>query len=113
MTHYDDEALFEYVEGTSRIAADIESHVASCAECSEEVGEHREMIETVMREGGFESVRREEVLHLIHEHGTLARARAEAERYANEAIESLSVFPLTPYRQALLSVPRFIIEREM
>jgi tetratricopeptide (TPR) repeat protein len=44
LTHYDDEALFEYVEGTSPIAADIESHVAACAECSEEVGEHREMI---------------------------------------------------------------------
>jgi tetratricopeptide (TPR) repeat protein len=44
LTHYDDEALFEYVEGTSRIAADIESHVASCVECSDEVGEHREMI---------------------------------------------------------------------
>ena len=75
--------------------------------------EHREMIETVMREGGFKSVRREDVLGLIHEHGTLARARAEAQRYADEAIESLSVFPNSPYRQALLSIPRFIVEREM
>lgn len=44
MTHYDDEALFEYVEGTSPIAADIASHVSSCDRCSSEVGEHREMI---------------------------------------------------------------------
>src|SRR6185436_7861468 len=76
-------------------------------------GQHREMIETVMRECGFESVRREEVLSVIHEHGTLARARAEAQSYADAAIESLSIFPPSPYRQALLSVPRFIIEREM
>ncbi len=41
------------------------------------------------------------------------RARAEAGRYAGEAIESLSIFPPSLYRQALLSVPRFIIEREM
>lgn len=75
--------------------------------------EHRLMIETVVRERGFESVRREEVLRLIHEKGTLKRARAEAERYAREAIESLSIFPPSPYRQALLSVPRFIVEREM
>lgn len=75
--------------------------------------EHRRMIETVMRERGFESVRREDVLRLIHEKGTLRRARVEAERYANEAIDSLNIFPPSPYRQALLSVPRFIIEREM
>jgi len=75
--------------------------------------EHRHMIETVMRERGFQSVRREEVLRLMHEKGTLDRARAEARRYAAEAIQSLNIFPSSPYRQALLSVPRFIVEREM
>ena len=73
----------------------------------------RRMIETVMQEREFHSVRREDVLRLIRETGTLSRARAAAERYANEAIESLSLFPPSPYRQALLSVPRFIVEREM
>ena len=75
--------------------------------------DHRRLIDTVIRERTFETVRREEVLELIHENGTLKRARAEAERYAAEAIESLSIFPPSPYRQALLSVPRFIVEREM
>jgi octaprenyl-diphosphate synthase len=75
--------------------------------------EHRRMIETVMQERAFQSVRREEVLRLIHENGTLKRAGAEARRYAAEAIESLSLFPPSPYRQALLSVPHFIVEREM
>ena len=75
--------------------------------------EHRRMIETVMKEREFDSVRRDEVLSLIRDTGTLARARAEAERYANEAIESLGIFPPSTYRQALLSVPRFIVEREM
>lgn len=79
----------------------------------EDNAEHRDMIETVMRERGFESVRREDVLTLIHEKGTLQRARAEAERYAAQAIESLDIFPPSTYRQALLSVPRFIVEREM
>ncbi|MFL6215670.1 MAG: polyprenyl synthetase family protein [Blastocatellia bacterium] len=75
--------------------------------------EHRVMVETVMREGGFETVKREEVLHLIDERGTLERARAAARHYANEAIESLDLFPHSPYRQALMSVPRFIVERDM
>jgi octaprenyl-diphosphate synthase len=79
----------------------------------ESLDEHREMIETVMREGGFQSVRREEVLNLICERGTLARARAEAQRYADEAVQSLAIFPDSPYRQALLSVLHFIVEREM
>lgn len=43
-THYDDEALFEYIEGTSPIARDIESHVSECAECSAEIVEQREMM---------------------------------------------------------------------
>jgi tetratricopeptide (TPR) repeat protein len=42
--HYDDQALFEFVEGTSSISADIETHVSSCDRCSAEVGEQREMI---------------------------------------------------------------------
>jgi octaprenyl-diphosphate synthase len=75
--------------------------------------EHRLMIEAVIRERGFESVRREDILQLILKKGTLKRARAEAERYATEAIESLNILPHSKYRQALSSVPRFIVEREM
>ncbi len=74
---------------------------------------HRQMIETVMRERGFESVSRDEVLRLIREHGTVDRARHQARRYAEEAADALRIFPPSPFRQALSSVPRFILEREM
>jgi octaprenyl-diphosphate synthase len=76
-------------------------------------GQHRQMIETVMRERGFESVKREEVLRVINESGTLGRARSEALRYAGEALDALNVFPPSQFRRALASVPRFIIERDM
>jgi octaprenyl-diphosphate synthase len=76
-------------------------------------GQHRQMIETVMRERGFESVKREEVLRLIDESGTLGRARSEALRYAGEALDALNLFPPSQFRRALASVPRFIIERDM
>ena len=75
--------------------------------------EHRSLIETVILERGFDSVGRDEVLRLIDEHGTLARARREARHYADQATEALSVFPPSQFRRALLSVPRFIIERDM
>jgi len=74
---------------------------------------HRSLVETVMREQGFVSVQREELLNLLIESGALERARAEARRYAEEASQCLNIFSPTRYRQALLSVPRFIVEREM
>lgn len=44
MTHYDDESLFQYAEGSSPIAQEIESHVSACGDCATEVGGHREMV---------------------------------------------------------------------
>jgi octaprenyl-diphosphate synthase len=80
----------------------------------EQTGErHRRMIETVMEEHGFVSVRREDLLDLLIDTGALARARSEAKRYANEAAQCLSIFPPSKHRQALLSIPRFIVERDM
>lgn len=50
MTHFDDDTLFEYVEGTSPVDADIASHVTSCGQCSTEVEERRELIATLAGE---------------------------------------------------------------
>jgi tetratricopeptide (TPR) repeat protein len=50
MTHFDDDTLFEYVEGTSPVDADIASHVSSCGHCSTEVEERRELIATLATE---------------------------------------------------------------
>jgi octaprenyl-diphosphate synthase len=73
----------------------------------------RDMIETVMRERGFKSVPRDEVLRVLAEHEALDRARATAKRYAAQAADALGVFTDSRYRQALLSIPQFIIERDM
>jgi tetratricopeptide (TPR) repeat protein len=43
--HYDDTALFEYVEGISDEAAEIEQHVAGCERCEAELAEVREMVD--------------------------------------------------------------------
>jgi len=73
----------------------------------------REMIETVMRERGFQSVARDQVLRMLVDYQALDRARAAAKRYARQAAEALSIFAGSQYRRALLSVPRFIVERDM
>lgn len=43
-THYDEDALLEYVEGTSAIGDEIASHAASCKKCASEIHAHREII---------------------------------------------------------------------
>ena len=74
---------------------------------------HRRLVETVVTEGAFESVTREEILALVVDNGTLDRARAEARRYAGLAAAALEAFPESDFRHALLSIPNFIVERDM
>lgn len=47
MAHYDDETLFQYVEGTSPIASEIALHVSSCGVCAEEIGGHQEIVDVL------------------------------------------------------------------
>jgi octaprenyl-diphosphate synthase len=75
--------------------------------------EHRRAVETVVLEGGFESVSRDRILGLVRDSGTLDRARAEARRYAARAAGALDDVPDSEFRRALLSIPNFIVEREM
>jgi len=50
MSHFDDEALFEFVEGTSPIAGEIAVHLEGCPECAQEVGSHREIVGLLQKE---------------------------------------------------------------
>jgi octaprenyl-diphosphate synthase len=75
--------------------------------------EHRRAVEAVVTEGTFGTVTRDDILSLVVEHGTLDRARAEARRYAGLATAALDGFPDSEFRRALLSIPNFIVERDM
>jgi tetratricopeptide (TPR) repeat protein len=80
MTHYDDQSLFEYVEGTSPIASDIESHVAGCDRCSLEVGEQREMIAHLTSGDAWQTVQQESPRQFVLNVSAFAeRARQEDE----------------------------------
>src|SRR5258708_3648718 len=43
MSHYDDEALLMYAEGSSPIGEEITAHVSGCGECAEMLSAHREL----------------------------------------------------------------------
>jgi len=44
MTHYDPETLFDYLNGTSPRAAEIEAHLSSCPACATQAAEWREWL---------------------------------------------------------------------
>jgi octaprenyl-diphosphate synthase len=76
------------------------------------VEDHRRMVATVLREGGFESVSREDLLGLLRRHGTLERTQRLAEFYSESAVQALDVFPDGPVHHALADVARLMTSRD-
>jgi octaprenyl-diphosphate synthase len=72
----------------------------------------RWMVEKVLEERDFRTVRAEEIAKLVRETGALDRATKLAKEYVRRSKASLEVLPDTEYRRALLAVPDFILERE-
>ncbi len=74
--------------------------------------EHRELVATVLREGGFRSVPRETILQLLRRYGALERVLDRARDYARRARELLEPFPPSEARAALAQLPDYIVERD-
>ena len=66
----------------------------------------------VLEEDGFQSVQFAEILELIDHYGALQAAREKAQDFADKARGFLEGYPDSPYKDALLSLPDFILERE-
>ena len=75
-------------------------------------GEGRRLVEKVLEERDFRTVRAEQIARLVRETGALDRATKLAKEYVRRSKASLEVLPDTEYRRALLAVPDFILERE-
>lgn len=74
--------------------------------------EEAKKISLVLEERGFHSVQFYEILDLIERYGVLQTTREKALHLAEEAKASLEGFSDSPYKDALRSLPEFIIERE-
>jgi octaprenyl-diphosphate synthase len=72
----------------------------------------RARVQTVMRDGSYQTVTREELLEVVESTGALARARERAYEFAKEARRALDHLPDSEYCDALRSIPTYIIERE-
>lgn len=71
-----------------------------------------EMVQTVLREGKYGSVKQEDLLEAITRTGALAQARARADEYAEEARAALDNLPDSEYSESLRALPTYILDRD-
>ena len=69
-------------------------------------------IQTVIKDGNYETVSRAELLDAVDRVGGLERARARADEFAEAARTALNVLPDSEYCDALRSIPTYVLERE-
>jgi octaprenyl-diphosphate synthase len=71
----------------------------------------KSMLETIMREGDYETVSRQALLEKLKTRGLLEETRKMAYTFADRAVKTLEVLRKTEYRLALEDIPGYMIER--
>jgi octaprenyl-diphosphate synthase len=73
--------------------------------------EDSQKVRKVLDERDFRSVDRAEILRFVEKSDGLDRTREVAEQYARRAIQLLQEFPSSVYRDAIVGIPEFILNR--
>lgn len=71
----------------------------------------RRLVEKVLEERAFQSVRHEQILEILNRYGSIEYAYDAAARHANAASEAICSFPDSEIKRALLFAPEFVVER--
>lgn len=71
-----------------------------------------EMVQAVLREGKYGSVRQQDLLEAITRTGALEQARARADEYAEDARAALENLPDSEYCDSLRALPTYILDRD-
>ncbi len=74
-------------------------------------GGDAEKVRTVLQERAFRSVESSDILRSVEACDGLRKTRAIAEDYARKAKRMLETFPPSPYRDAIIHIPEFILNR--
>ena len=72
---------------------------------------NRDLLTTVLEDGDFERVDRQEIMDLVESEGTLAEVTEMAENLATEARDQLRIFPASSAREAMEFAPDFVLQR--
>lgn len=71
----------------------------------------RRLVEKVLEERAFQSVRHEQILEILNRYSSIEYAYDAAARHANAASEAICSFPDSEIKRALLFAPEFVVER--
>jgi octaprenyl-diphosphate synthase len=74
--------------------------------------EERKKVTLVLEERGYHSVQFAEIMELVERYGTLQATRNKAQQFADVARGCIEGFSDSLYKDALRSLPDFIVERE-
>jgi octaprenyl-diphosphate synthase len=74
--------------------------------------QHRELVRNALRDNAADSSLRDEILRLVREYRTGDRVLEKAKKYAQQAITCLEGFRDCPARDALISIPNYIVQRD-
>lgn len=72
----------------------------------------REMIQTVLRDGHYNTVDPQDLLDAISRTGALERARTKANEFAEDARSALDNLPESDYTDSLRALPTYILDRD-
>ncbi|HKR15434.1 MAG TPA: polyprenyl synthetase family protein [Pyrinomonadaceae bacterium] len=70
------------------------------------------MVQRVLLDGSYESVRQEELREVLVRSGSLDQARAMADQYAENACAALDDLPDSEYCDALRALPTYVLKRD-
>jgi octaprenyl-diphosphate synthase len=71
----------------------------------------RKLVETVLEERAFASVKHEQILEMLNRYGSIPYAYDAAAKHAEAARKAICTFSDSEIKRALLSIPDFIVER--
>jgi len=74
--------------------------------------EERRLVETVLRDEGYDRVPFGRILDAIQRHDGIARARARAAAFTDEARAIIQTFPDSPSQRALAALTELVLDRD-
>lgn len=74
--------------------------------------EERQAVATVLAERAFNSVTQQQISDLVVKYGSDEAVRQRARQYTDKALACLRLFPDSPYKRALQTIPEFVLTRE-
>jgi octaprenyl-diphosphate synthase len=72
--------------------------------------QERKLVETVLEERAFVSVKHEQILEMLNRYQSILYAYDAAAKHAELARKAICSFPLSDIKRALLSIPDFVVE---